>query len=83
MPKGYANNTSEPVENFHYTLTLHSPSSQVHNTICVKYSLRMKLRRFDIVSGNAQLVGGLVELAHPVRVDDLEEKRDIAIFELG
>lgn len=43
----------------------------------------MKLRRFDIVSGNAQLVGGLVELAHPVRVDDLEEKRVIAIFELG
>lgn len=59
--------------------TPHFPSSQVHNTICIKCSLHYE-ERLDIVPWNNQLVGGLHD--DPVRADDLEEKL-IEIFELG
>lgn len=38
-----------------------------------------EVERFDIVSENAQLVGGLAELAHVVRAGDFEENHVIVL----
>jgi len=63
--------------------SLYSHSTLFNRPRSIKQSVRMfvsyEVERFDIVSENAQLVGGLAELAHVVRAGDFEEKHVIVL----
>lgn len=63
--------------------SLYTHSTILHRPRSIKQSVQMfvshEVERFGIASENAQLVGGLAELAYPVRAGDFEEKHVIVL----